>query len=145
MEDNLFQRKKQYLYSFKPLEQRIRVLEKQIAALQDEMKRVKAISYGVHVSSGKKSDLSNNFVREENLIEQLMSVKRQKICKCAEICCQIELLEDENEKSVLQLHYIQGQSFERIAHDFKLSSRQIFNIQKAALKHFELPPGEEGG
>lgn len=144
MENNLYQKKKNYLYSFRPLERQINVLEKQIALLRREMQSVKAISYSSRIPSKTKPDLSNAFVREEELIEQLISVKQRKIHKCAEICCQIELLKDEKEKSVLQLHYLQGESFGKISCDLNLSERQIFNINKSAIKHFELPTSGKG-
>lgn len=144
MEDNNpNQEKKEYLWSYLPLVNEIRYLEEQIAVFQKEMTSVKAQRYEEHIKGSNALDLSNVFEKEEKLLQKWMTARSKKIEKCSEIYFQIEQMEDKTEKAVLNMHYLQRLSFDKVAGKLGFSLRQIYRIHGRALEHFELPDREK--
>lgn len=138
------QRKKEYLLSYIPLSNEVKNLEEQMNAFCQSKISPKNQKYDKSgTASGELHDLSDVIIQESSLVERWIKARKNKIRKCSEIYCQICFLDDETEKTVLQMHYLRGLSWEDISKKLSISLRQIHRIHGRALSHFELPEEEK--
>lgn len=137
------QKKKEYLLSYIPLAKEVKNLEEQINSFCQSKISPKNQKYDKSVTaSGELHDLSDVIIQESSLVDRWIKVRKKKVEKCSEIYCQICLLENETEKTVLQMHYLRKLKWDEIAERLGVSERHIYRIHGAALKHFELPREE---
>lgn len=129
--------KKAYLQGYKNLKQKIRRLEEQLEEL-----RLGEMSPGLTISdmpSGhNQRDLSDYIVKYDRLFGQIIKAKNEAADRMNEIKQQIEMVSDENERTVLTLRYLRNYSWEKICVEMTYSWRQIHYIHSRALEHFKM-------
>lgn len=139
------QRKKEYLRSYIPLQNEIRYLEEQIKEFNIRHINSRTQNYENIGKSRGTSDLSDVLTEEERLLQKWKDARSRKIKRCSEIYWQIENMDNQDEKAILMMHYLQRLSFTVIADNLKFSMRHIYRMHGRALEHFELPKEEENG
>ena len=129
--------KKEYLLSYKKYRQ-------QADRLEEQLKEVKIGSiFPKHMLSDmpnakNKKDLSDYIVQCEELENRIIISRKRAIERFSEVQRQIELLEDENEKTVLTLRYLRNYNWEKICEWVMYSWKQVHRIHLKALQNFEL-------
>ena len=129
--------KKEYLLSYKKYRQ-------QADRLEEQLKEVKIGSiFPKHMLSDmpkakNKKDLSDYIVQCEELENRIIISRQRAIERFSEVQRQIELLEDENEKTVLTLRYLRNYNWEKICEWVMYSWKQVHRIHLKALQNFEL-------
>lgn len=88
------------------------------------------------------SDLSGYMAKLDALILQLEAEKEIAIREYNEIYNQVQLMQDEAEKEVLERRYLLGDSWWRIAVKMNYAESHIYRIHGAALSHFQMTEHE---
>lgn len=129
------ERKKDYLKSYKSAVIAAKVIQEEIDELRLDKMCPSVISDGMpHASTC--SDLSSYAAELTELEEKLMIARYKRIKLHTEISDNIEAMEDETEKCVLRLKYLQCMTWEEVAVYMNYSWRQIHNFHASALNHF---------
>lgn len=129
MESAICNQRKKYLQSYNSLKISTSIICDVIKILEDEQKKYQTILQGG--KSFDEIDLKTNKLKA-NLIDLL----EQKNQICSMIIKGIERMNDETEKNILTLKYINGETWEKISEITDYSIRQIYYIHVNALKHF---------
>lgn len=132
------EKKKEYLQSYKKYKQKAKRLEEQLEEL-----RLGKMFPGLVVSdmpsAHNQKDLSDYMVQYDRITTNIIKAKYDAITRYEEVQKQIELLEDENEKTVLTLRYLRDWKWEKIALELKVGWTQIHKIHSNALKNLKKP------
>lgn len=133
-------KKKEYLRSYRYHVRRIHRINAEIAELR-EMKLHPSMrpDDGMPHGSGGQGDLSGYAAELDEMINELIEERYQRIKTYQAIVRQIKRMKSENEKDVLFYRYIRGLDWWEIAEKMKFSERQIFRFHGKALAHFEIP------
>lgn len=79
--------------------------------------------------------LESYFESLKQVRKTLLQMRYRKWFLYLDIYNKIEKMEDETEKRVLRLKYLEGYSWEQVAEEIGYSIRQIHNIHKRALEN----------
>lgn len=139
------QKKKEYLYSFISLQNEIRYIEEQIEEFNIRHINSRTQNYDSIGSGIRTSDISDVLTEGERLLQKWKDARSRKIKKCLEIYFQIDSMKNQDEKSVLMMHYLQRLPFTVIADKMRFSIRHIYRIHGQALNNFKLPEEEDDG
>lgn len=133
-------KKKEYLQSYRYHVRRIHRINAEIAELR-EMRLHPSMrpDDGMPHGSGGQGDLSGYAAELDEMINELIEERYQRIKTYQAIVRQIKRMKSENEKDVLFYRYIRGLDWWEIAEKMKYSERWIHKIHGKALAHFELP------
>ncbi len=133
-------KKKEYLRSYRYHVRRIRRIDAEIAELR-EMKMHPSMKPddGMPHGSGGQGDLSSYAAELDEMINELIEERRQRIRTYRQIVRQIKRMNSRNESDVLFYRYISGLGWWGIAEKMDYSQRHITRIHGNALAHFELP------
>ena len=133
-------KKKEYLRSYRYHVRRIHRINAEIAELR-EMKLHPSMrpDDGMPHGSGGQGDLSGYAAELDEMINELIEERYQRIKTYQAIVRQIKRMKSENEKDVLFYRYIRGLDWWDIAELMGFSERQIYRIHGNALAHFEIP------
>lgn len=133
-------KKKEYLRSYRYHVRRIHRINAEIAELR-EMKLHPSMKPddGMPHGSGGQGDLSGYAAELDEMINELIEERYQRIKTYQAIVRQIKRMKSENEKDVLFYRYIRGLDWWDIAELMGFSERQIYRIHGNALAHFEIP------
>lgn len=133
-------KKKEYLRSYRYHVRRIHRINAEIAELR-EMKLHPSMKPddGMPHGSGGQEDLSGYAAELDEMINELIEERYQRIKTYQAIVRQIKRMKSENEKDVLFYRYIRGLDWWDIAELMGFSERQIYRIHGNALAHFEIP------
>lgn len=132
--------KKKYLRGYRNHVRRIQRINAEIAELRSmklypSMKQEDGMPHG----GGGQSDLSDYAADLDEMIQDLIRERCERIRSYQQIVRQIKKLKSENERDVLFYRYIKGLDFWEIAEIMKYSERWIHKIHGKALAHFEIP------
>lgn len=133
-------KKKEYLRSYRYHVRRIQRINAEIAELR-EMKlhpSMKPDDGMPHGSVGQ-GDLSGYVAEMDEMINELIKERCQRIKTYQEIVRQIKRIKSQNESDVLFYRYIKGMDWWEIAEKMDYSERWIYKLHGKALAHFELP------
>lgn len=129
MESNICNQKKVYLQSYRSLKTAASIISCVIQLLEEEQKNHQIILPG-----------QNQFDKIESktnsLKTYLIELIEQKNHICHMIIKNLEKMNDETEKNILILKYINGETWEKISELTNYSIRQIYYIHANALKNF---------
>lgn len=89
-------------------------------------------------------DLSDYIIREDELADEMLRLRYQRIQTYTDIFRRIEQLDDEDERAVLTYRYIHNCEWDEIADKIHVSCRQVHRIHSRALIHFQLPDEKVG-
>ena len=133
-------KKKEFLRSYRQHVRRIHRINAEIAELR-EMKLHPSMKPddGMPHGSGGQGDLSGYAAELDEMINELIEERYQRIKTYQAIVRQIKRMKSENEKDVLFYRYIRGLDWWDIAELMGFSERQIYRIHGNALAHFEIP------
>lgn len=133
------EQKKQYLRQYKSA-----MIAEQV--ILDEIQKVRMDAMfpsivqddGMPHGSGRNGDLSDLMVRVEELQAELKEQLEKRIKLRQDITRKIEQMNDETEKAVLRLRYIQALKWEEIAVQLNYNYRYTLKIHGEALKNFKM-------
>ena len=131
------ERKKEYLKGYIYSVRKAQRLKEQIEELRGQQ-MFPSVNYDGMPQGNAHSDLSGYVARLDALILQLEAEKETAIRKYNEIYNQVQLMEDETEKEVLERRYLLGDSWWRIAVKMNYAESNIYKIHGAALLHFQM-------
>lgn len=133
--------KKRYLNGYRDCTRRERQLQEQIDALRSQQ-MFPSVNYDGMPQGNAHSDLSGYMARLDALVSQLEAEKEIAIREYNEIYNQVQLMQDEAEKEVLERRYLLGDSWWRIAVKMNYAESHIYRIHGAALSHFQMTEHE---
>lgn len=129
--------KKEYLQSYKKYRQKARRLEEQLEELRLG-KMFPSLIVSDMPGARNQRDLSDYMVQYDRIITNIIKARNDAIIRFSEVQQQIELLEDENEKTVLTLRYLRNWKWEKIACEIGVSWTYVHRIHSNALKKFKI-------
>lgn len=130
--------KKQYLNSYRYLLHRSNSIEQEIETIRSRYTG-RAITYSDMPGAPSEShDLSDYAAAVSDLVDALNSIRIQMIDSYQRISDSIEMMEDEQEKQLLRLRYLQGYSWKDVAKDMAYSEQRVYQIHGNALIHFKI-------
>ena len=124
--------KKQFLRKYQSLLRKERQLEREIESIRSRYTG-QAITYSDMPHGTDQRDLSDFAAEVDDLLRDLEATKWQAIHQYHLIASSIEDMEDDREKDLLRLKYIQGLSWEEVAVEMHYDVRHIFRIHGDAL------------
>lgn len=131
------EKKKEYLQSYKMYKQKAKRLEEQLEELRLG-KMLPSLVVSDMPSAHNQKDLSDYMAKYDELMSKIIKARKDAVVRFTEVQQQIELLEDENEKTVLTLRYLRNYEWEKICVQIKYSWRQVHYIHSRALEHFKM-------
>ena len=129
--------KKKYLNGYIYSQRKIKLLAEQIEELRSNKMFPSVNNDGMPRASGI-NDLSGYAGKLDELIRQLEAEQDLAIQKRKEIRCQIQSMDDETEKEILERRYLLGETWERIAVDMNYNYRWVLRLHGRALKNFKI-------
>lgn len=136
------ERKKEYLKGYIYSVRKAQRLKEQIEELRSQQMFPSANHDGMPQGNAH-SDLVRLYGRGwMHLVSQLEAEKEIAIREYNEIYNQVQLMQDEAEKEVLERRYLLGDSWWRIAVKMNYAESHIYRIHGAALSHFQMTEHE---
>lgn len=134
--------KKEYLNQYRKIKAELRNLEEQYKEIRLHEIMHPVSSSGMPVIHDRR-DLSDYVVELDNVYQKYIHAMYELVKKHSEIFEQIKKLDDPMERAVLNMRYIRGMTWERIAAEIKYSWKQTHRIHSEGLKHFEIPAKDD--
>lgn len=137
----LIQEKKDYLYSYKPIERRIRQIEEDITRLELEADGARAIQY----SDMPKGSMNLQSPQEtyvnllENAVERKWKLKEEYVRKKEEIRQAIHEIGDADMECLLEYKYLDRLKMKQISKMMGYERTQLYRIHEKALENFKIP------
>lgn len=135
------ERKKEYLKGYIYSMRKAQRLKEQIEELRSQQ-MFPSVNHDGMPQGNAHSDLSGYMAKLDALILQLEAEKETAIREYNEIYNQVQLMQDEAEKEVLERRYLLGDSWWRIAVKMNYAESHIYRIHGAALSHFQMTEHE---
>lgn len=131
---------KEYLNQIMMLSDAISHLESKIECLRETAGGSAAIRYDkLNVQISAQPDImERNVLRLMDLEDKLLVMKLKHETLKHDVTCLIERLENENDKTVLKMHYVYGYSFNRISAELGKDIRWMKRVHSRALESFEM-------
>lgn len=135
------ERKKEYLKGYIYSMRKAQRLKEQIEELRSQQ-MFPSVNHDRMPQGNAHSDLSGYMAKLDALILQLEAEKETAIREYNEIYNQVQLMQDEAEKEVLERRYLLGDSWWRIAVKMNYAESHIYRIHGVALSHFQMTEHE---
>lgn len=132
------EQKKEYLRSYRAAVKREERILEDIQELRASKAFPAAISYDGMPKGSNQSDLSDYIETLDRMIENLKAERLKKIRRREKIEKLIKDMQDDNEREVLRLRYIDGKKWEEICIEMGYSWRQIHYIHSRALYNLKI-------
>lgn len=132
------EQKKEYLRSYRAAVKREERILEDIQELRASKAFPAAISYDGMPKGSNQSDLSDYIETLDRMIESLKAERLEKIRRREKIEKLIKDMQDDNEREVLRLRYIDGKKWEEICIEMGYSWRQIHYIHSRALYNLKI-------
>lgn len=129
--------KKEYLNQYQKSVRREKYILDEIQRLRADKMFPSVVNDGMP-KGNKSSDLSDFMVLLDEEIEKLKSERLEKVKRYSDISRKIKAMENDNEKEVLTLRYINGLKWEEICIRMNYSWKQIHRIHSSALSNFNM-------
>lgn len=131
-------KKKEYLRQYGCALRAERAIEEEIQQVRLDKMFPALVQDGMPHGSGGNSDLSAFVVKVDELLAELKKQAEKRITLRQGIVRKIEQMDDETEKLVLRLRYIQLLKWEEVAVKMDYDYRYILKVHGRALKNFEI-------
>ena len=131
-------KKKEYLRQYGCALRAERTIEEEIQQVRLDKMFPALVQDGMPHGSGGNSDLSAFVVKVDELLAELKKQAEKRITLRQGIVRKIEQMDDETEKLVLRLRYIQLLKWEEVAVKMDYDYRYILKVHGRALKNFEI-------
>lgn len=137
----LIQEKKDYLYSYKPIERRIRQIEEDITSLELEADGARAIQYSdmPKGSMNLQSPQETYVTLLENAVERKWKLKEEYVRKKEEIRQAIHEIGDADMECLLEYKYLDRLKMKQISKMMGYERTQLYRIHEKALENFKIP------
>lgn len=137
----LIQEKKDYLYSYKPIERRIRQIEEDITRLELEADGARAIQYSdmPKGSTDLQSPQEKYVTMLEKAIENRIKAKAELVQKREEIKQAIHKIGDADMECLLEYKYLDRLKIKQISKMMGYERTQLYRIHEKALEKLEIP------
>lgn len=137
----LIQEKKDYLYSYKPIERRIRQIEEDIIRLELEADGARAIQYSdmPKGSADPQSPQEKYVTMLEKAIENRIKAKAELVQKREEIKQAIHKIGDADMECLLEYKYLDRLRMKQISQRMKYERTQLYRIHDKAIETFQIP------
>lgn len=129
--------KKEYLNQYQKSVRREKYILDEIQRLRAD-KMFPSVANDGMPKGNKSSDLSDFMVLLDEEIEKLKNERLEKVKKYSDISRKIKAMENDNEKEVLTLRYINGLKWEEICLRMQYSWQHIHRIHAKALENFKM-------
>lgn len=129
--------KKEYLNQYQKSVRREKYILDEIQRLRADKMFPSVVNDGMP-KGNKSSDLSDFMVLLDEEIEKLKSERLEKVKRYSDISRRIKAMENDNEKEVLTLRYINGLKWEEICLRMQYSWQHIHRIHAKALENFKM-------
>ena len=131
------ERKKAYLNSYRAAVREEKILLEEIQKLRTDKMFPSVVNDGMpHGSEG--GDLSGYAARLDGMIQDLQQQCLDKVQRYGEIQQRIKCVEDDTERELLMLRYLQGKTWEQVAVEMGCVWRHVHRIHAKALKNFKM-------
>lgn len=132
------EQKKEFLQSYQLAKRDVTRLEEQLAEL-----RIGKMSPGCDIGDGlphahNATDLSGYAAKVDELEDEIIAARYQRILAYQQVRNCIEALEDEREKMLLTYRYIRGLKWEEICVKMDYKWRQVHRIHAMAIKNLKM-------
>lgn len=131
------EKKKEFLMSYQKEKRRVRRLEEQLEELRRNKMSPSVTNDGMPHSTDKK-DLSDYAVKVDEIEQELVTARYNRICAFQEVQRRIESMEDEREKDLLTYRYLKGLKWEEVCVRMDYKWRQVHRIHAKALKNLKM-------
>lgn len=125
--------KKRLLNSYRRLVSQIKALSE---ALEYTRTLIRSPVYDGMPHTSRKKDLSDLVIKEQEFANEMQDLIDRKLDTIRRIDDMIEAMDNEKEKEVLTLRYIQLKTFEQVAVEMGKSYRQTLRLHGRAISHF---------
>ena len=129
--------KKKYLWQYQEAKRGAENIEREIAQIRS-MKMFPSMHYDDMPHGNEQKDLSDYMAAVDNLLSKLVKARYKRIELHTEILGKIEAMENENERTVLRLRYIQGFSWEKVCIEMEYEWAQVHRFHRNALKNIKI-------
>lgn len=129
--------KKEYLNQYQKSVRREKYILDEIQRLRADKMFPSVVNDGMP-KGNKSSDLSDFMVLLDEEIEKLKNERLEKVKRYSDISKKIKDMENDNEKEVLTLRYINGLKWEEICLRMQYSWQHIHRIHAKALENFKM-------
>lgn len=124
--------KKNILMSYRRYKQKAEALNAELNALVSP----KSLPLTGMPSSGAQHDLSDVMIRAEKILARLNNTLSKQYAALDLIDTEIEKMDNQNEKTLLTLHYIAGYNLKKTARKMTYSYDHVCHLHGSALAHF---------
>lgn len=131
------EKKKEFLMSYQKEKRRVRRLEEQLEELRRNKMSPSVTNDGMPHGTDKK-DLSDYAVKVDEIEQELVTARYNRICAFQEVQRRIESMEDEREKDLLTYRYLKGLKWEEVCVRMDYKWRQVHRIHAKALKNLKM-------
>lgn len=131
------EKKKELLMSYQKEKWRVRRLEEQLEELRQNKMSPSVTNDGMPHGTDKK-DLSDYAVKVDEIEQELVTARYNRICAFQEVQRRIESMEDEREKDLLTYRYLKGLKWEEVCVRMDYKWRQVHRIHAKALKNLKM-------
>lgn len=129
--------KKRYLWQYQEAKRGAENIEREIAQIRS-MKMFPSMHYDDMPHGNEKKDLSDYMAAVDELLSKLVRARYKRIELHTEIFAKIEAMENENERTVLRLRYIQGYGWEKVCVEMGYEWAQVHRFHRNALKNIKI-------
>ena len=130
-------RKKAFLWSYRDSKKAVTRAEEELMELRLNKMYPSVINDGMPHGSDQ-SDLSSYAEAVDKLERKIMKKRYQRIQTYKRVLDRIEAMDNEDEKTVLVLHYIRDMEWERVAEKMSYCVSNIYKIHGRALLNFRM-------
>lgn len=134
----LNEKKKEYLNSYKSLCRKLKSLEEQLLSLREIEQSAKIQQLTDMPKGSKQTDLSDYMVKLDNIVYKVIKTKQECMVKKMEIESRIADMPDGVEADILRKRYLEFKSWEEICVELNYSWRQTHRLHSRALSNFSM-------
>ena len=129
--------KKEYLNSYRAAVREEKILLEEIQKLRADKMFPSVVNDGMPHGSGG-GDLSEYAAKLDEAINDLKEQRLKKVRLYTEIQQQIKCVEDDTERELLMLRYLQGKTWEQVAVEMGYTYRYTTKLHGKALQNFKM-------
>ena len=131
-------RKKQFLWLYQDSKCRVTRLDEQLEELEENRISIRLVGDGMPHGNGK-SDLSEYASKHDEIERDIVTERYRSVQQFILVRKSIEMMENENEKTILTYRYLRGYDWDNIATKTGYCLQWVHKLHSRALGHFKIP------
>lgn len=132
------EKKKEFLLSYRYARRAVGRLEEQLRELRLNKMGPSAINTDGMPHGADISDLSDYAAKLDEIEQEIVAARYDRICAFQRVQRQIELMDNEQERELLTYRYLRGMKWEAVAVKMGYSWKQTHRIHSKALENFKM-------